>query len=52
MLKEIRDVKIVILICLFEFFKFKIKYKVDIDLVEKFEVLQVVEKLYFNEMVQ
>lgn len=37
MAKEIKDVKIVILICFFELLKLKMKYKIEIDMVEKYE---------------
>lgn len=36
---EVWDVKIVILMCVFEFFKFKIKYKLEISSVEEFKKL-------------
>lgn len=50
--KVIEDAKIAILTCPFEPPKPKTKHKVDIDSVEKFEVLRQAERKYFDEMVQ
>lgn len=52
MLKKVVDVKIVIFMCLFELFKFKIKYKLDVMFVEDYKVLQKYEKEKFEEMIK
>jgi T-complex protein 1 subunit epsilon len=52
MTKTITDAKIAILTCPFEPPKPKTKHKVDIDTVEKYEVLRQAEKKYFTDMVQ
>lgn len=49
--KELKDVKVAILTCPFEPPKPKTKHKVDIDTVEKFEVLRKAEQQYFIDMV-
>lgn len=51
MLKKVEDVKIVIFICLFELFKLKIKYKLDVMFVEDYKVFQKYEKEKFEEMI-
>ena len=50
--KVLTDVKIAILTCPFEPPKPKIKHKVDIDSVEKFEALREQEQQYFRDMVK
>jgi len=50
--KVLTDVKIAILTCPFEPPKPKIKHKIDIDSVEKFEALREQEQQYFRDMVQ
>lgn len=50
--KRIEDAKIAILTCPFEPPKPKTKHKVDIDTVEKFQMLREQEQKYFDEMVQ
>ena len=50
--KVLTDVKIAILTCPFEPPKPKIKHKIDIDSVEKFEALREQEQQYFKDMVQ
>uniref|UniRef100_A0A7C9A2W1 T-complex protein 1 subunit epsilon n=1 Tax=Opuntia streptacantha TaxID=393608 RepID=A0A7C9A2W1_OPUST len=50
--KRIEDAKIAILTCPFEPPKPKTKHKVEIDSVEKFEMLRKQEQQYFEEMVQ
>lgn len=50
--KVLNDVKIAILTCPFEPPKPKIKHKIDIDSVEKFEALREQEQQYFKDMVQ
>ena len=50
--KVLEDVKIAILTCPFEPPKPKIKHKIDIDSVEKFEALRQQEQQYFRDMVE
>jgi len=50
--KVLEDVKIAILTCPFEPPKPKIKHKIDIDSVEKFEALRAQEQQYFKDMVE
>jgi T-complex protein 1 subunit epsilon len=50
--KVLNDVKIAILTCPFEPPKPKIKHKIDIDSVEKFEALRDQEQQYFRDMVK